>query len=56
VRKEHKNLCFIEFVLGSFTMCKVLNYFVEVVAAYEVARRDFKSLSEMSYQLFKAGH
>ena len=42
-------------MLSNFTMSEIINYFVEVVAADEVARRDFKSLHESSYQLFKAG-
>ena len=34
----------------------MIHYFIEVVAADEIVRRDFKSFRETSYQLFKAGH
>ena len=37
-------------------MSEIINYLIEVIATNELARRDFKSLSEPLYQLFKAGH
>eukprot|EP00794_Sanderia_malayensis_P016416 gene16416-18051_t len=37
-------------------MSEIINYFINVIAADAEARKDFKSLRESSYQLFKAGH
>ena len=36
-----------------FGMSESINYFIDIVTADEEARRDFKFLSESSYQLFK---
>ena len=42
--------------LRSFTMAEIITYFVEIIAADKQPTRDFKSLRESSFQLFKGGH
>lgn len=42
--------------LKSFTMAEIVAYFIEVIAADKQPAKDFKSLRESSYQLFRGGH
>ena len=46
----------VSLTLKSFTMAEVVAYFVEVLAADNQPAKDFKSLIESSYQLFKGEH
>ena len=42
--------------LQAFTMAQIINYFIEAVAGDNEKSKDFKSLRESSYQMFKEGH
>ena len=42
--------------LQAFTMAQIINYFIEAVAGDKEKSKDFKSLRESSYQMFKEGH
>ena len=42
--------------LQNFSMSQVLKYFIEPVSADSTLKQDFKSLRELSFQIFKAGH
>ena len=37
-------------------MAQIINYFIEAVSGDNVESKDFKSLRESSYQMFKEGH
>ena len=42
--------------LHKFSMSQIISYFVEVIAEDLDLKRDFKSLRESSFQMFRAGH
>ena len=42
--------------LQAFTMAQIINYFIEAVAIDNEKSKDFKSLRESFYQMFKKGH
>lgn len=42
--------------LQAFTMAQIINYFIEGVVGDNEKWKDFKSLRESSYQMFKEGH
>ena len=39
--------------LQAFTMAQIINYFIDAVAGDNEKSKDFKSLRESSYQMFK---
>ena len=43
----------IAIMLNNFTISDIKNYFIQIASAEDGARRDFKSVREPSYQLFK---